>query len=342
MARVRLKDVAADCGVSTATVSLVLNDATDRITPDTVARVKASAARLGYTPNSVARSLRARRSHTIGVITDALLTSEGAGRMIHGAQDVAWAHDHLLFWLETENRPDLRDSALEALTARQADGLVFAAVYHRRLDFAAETAGIPTVGLNAVSDDASVPCFVPDDHRVGREAARHLLDRGHRRIAHLSDPATDGLARQLRADGFHAELAVAGVGEARVLVPPPGQGGTQAAEHAALEALAGPDRPTAVFAFNDAAALGVYRAAARLGLRIPEDLSVVGCDDHPYIATELRPTLTTFELPFREMGRRALSTLLARLGVIEEDVPEGVTRLGCPLVTRGSMAAPAE
>lgn len=340
MVRVRLKDVAAACGVSTATVSLVLNEASDRITPETVARVRAAADELGYTPNTAARSLRTRRTQTIGLVTDTVLTAGSASAMVQGTQDVAWRHDHLLFWLGTQNEPPLVDQAVRALAAHQVDGFIFAAMYHRALGFGDLTRGVPTVGLDAVSDDTDVPCFVPDDFAAARAAVQLLVDAGHRRIAHLSEPTGDGLARQLRLDGYRTTLVGAGLGPGQVVVPQWGHFGSKAAEQASVELLDSPDRPTAVFAFNDIAAIGVYHAARRLGLSIPDDLSVVGFDDYENVASELYPALTTMALPHRTMGQLAATALLTRLGVIDGPTPTGVTRVECPPVIRESVAPP--
>lgn len=340
MVRVRLKDVAAACGVSPATVSLVLNGTSDRITPETTARVRAAAVELGYVPNTAARSLKTKRTQTIGVITDTVLTNGSASAMVQGAQEVAWEHDHLLFWLDTDNQPTLADRAVRALSARQVDGFVFAAMYHRRLDFGSFTHGVPTVGLDAVSDDPEVPCFVPDEFAAAAAAVRLLIDRGHRRIAHVSEPAGDGAARALRLDGYRSALADAGLGDGRVVVPRWKPLGSRAAELAAMDLLGGDDRPTAVFAFNDIAAMGVYHAARRLGLSIPGDLSVVGFDDYENVADGLYPALTTMALPHRRMGRLAATALLARLGIVDEPVPSGVTRVECPPVVRDSVGPP--
>lgn len=340
MVRVRLKDVAAAAGVSPATVSLVLNEASERITPKTIARVKAAADELGYVPNTAARSLKTRRTQTIGVVTDTVLTTGSAAAMVQGAQEIAWEHDHLLFWLGTENKPALVERAVQALSARQVDGFLFAAMYHRVLDFGSLTRGVPTVGLDAVSTDPQVPCFVPDDFAAARVAVHLLIEQGHRRIAHISEPVGDGVARQLRLDGYRAALADAGLGEGQVVVPQWIHLGSRSAEIAAMDLLDSPDRPTAVFAFNDIAAMGVYHAARRLELAIPHDLSVVGFDDHENVASELYPALTTMSLPHRTMGRLAATALLARLGVVDEPLPSGATRVECPPVIRDSVGPP--
>lgn len=326
--------------MSPSTVSLVLNDASDRISADTIAKVRAAAQELGYRPDPAARTLRTRKTRTIGVVTDSILTTASAAGMVQGVQDVAWPHDHLLFWLGTDDDPLLFTRAVDALAARRVDGFLFAAMYHRRLHFSRRTAGIVSVGLDAVSDDPEAPCFVPDEFPAARAAVRLLVQQGHRRIAHISEPAGDGLARRLRLDGFRAALAESGLGEGQVVVPAWGRFGSRAVELAALDLLTGPERPTAVFAFNDISAMGVYHAARHLGLSIPHDVSVVGFDDYENVASQLFPALTTMALPHRRMGQDAATALLSGIGVIDAPAPSGVTRIECPLIERDSVAPP--
>lgn len=335
MARARLKDVAAASGLSTATVSLVLNDAGDRFTPETVARVRETARRLGYTPNTAARSLRTKRSHAIGVVTDNILTTPSGFRMIQGAQDAAWDRDYLLFTIGTEGDEDLQRRAVDELVARQVDGFLLGSMYHRRLEFPPAVRSRPAVGFDVVVDD--IPCFVPDDVGGAFQAVSLLTARGHHRIVHITEYPTDGLARALRIQGFQDGLTEAGVSDGLVVsLDSGGSPPSVAAEKASLDLLAGPERPTAIFAFNDLLALGVYRAARRLGIRIPEDLSVVGFDDRENVASETTPGLTTMALPHYEMGQRATQTLLDAIS--GKTVPEPVhTPVPCEVVERGSV-----
>lgn len=334
--RARLKDVAAASGVSTATVSLVLNEATDRISPKTVERVRKAATELGYTPNSAARSLRTNRTHTIGVVTDNVLTTPYGFRMVQGAQDAAWDRNYLLLILGTEGDSALQRQATDVLLSRQVEGFLFGAMYHRILDFNVSTRGLPTFGFNAVAKGGAG--FVPDEVDAARQAVSLLTAQGHRRIAHITEQATDGLARDLRIQGFRQGLADAGVPDGLVLeansaVSSPSVG----AELVAMELLAGDERPTAIFAYTDLMALGIYRAAQRLGISIPDDLSIVGFDDQEHVASELSPGLTTMALPHYEMGKRATQALLESITTGRPPQPETVL-LPCPVVERGSVA----
>lgn len=335
MVRVRLKDVAAAAGVSTATVSLVLNKATERISPQTAQRVHQAATHLGYTPNTAARSLRTKRTHTIGVVTDDVLTTPFGFRMIQGAQDAAWEQNYLLLIIGTEGDSTLQAAATDALLARQVEGFLFGAMYHRVLDFSLATRGLPTFGFNAVAEGASY--FVPDEQGAARKAVSLLTARGHRRIAHITERATDGLARDLRIKGFRQGLTDAGITDGPVLETSTTiTSSSIAAETLALSLLATEDKPSAIFAYSDLIAIGVYRAANRLGIRIPDDLSVVGFDDQEYVASEWTPGLTTMALPHYEMGEQATQALLTTLTT--GSIPEvGATLLPCPVVERSSV-----
>ena len=335
--RARLKDVAAAAGLSTATISLILNEASDRFPAATVERVRATARELGYTPNVAARSLRTNSTHTLGVLTDNILTSPSGYGMVQGIQDAAWDRDFLLLFLGTEGDPAQQTKAIAELVARQVDGILVGAMYHRMLDPGRLPAAVPTVGFNALLD--GLGSFVPDDLQAGRVAAETLVACGHRRIAHITEHPTDGLARKQRIDGFQAVLREAGVPEAEVVDPGPAHpaSGSESAEGLALAILDAPDRPTAVFTFTDLAAVGVYRAAHRLGLRIPEDLSVISVDNRENVAEELRPGLTTLALPHYELGRRAADRLLDALDSGDPIDPE-VVRVPFALIERGSVA----
>lgn len=336
MVRARLKDVAAASGVSTATVSLVLNEATDRISPKTVERVRKAATELGYTPNSAARSLRTNRTHTIGVVTDNVLTTPYGFRMVQGAQDAAWDRNYLLLILGTEGDSALQRQATDVLLARQVEGFLFGAMYHRTLDFGVNTRGLPTFGFNAVAKGGAG--FVPDEVGAAQQAVSLLTAQGHRRIAHITEQATDGLARDLRIQGFRQGLADAGIPDGPVLETNSGASSPSVgAELLAMEVLAGDERPTAIFAYTDLMALGVYRAAHRLGISIPDDLSIVGFDDQEHVASELSPGLTTMALPHYEMGKRATQALLDSITAGGPPQP-GTILVPCPVVERGSVA----
>jgi LacI family transcriptional regulator len=195
---------------------------------------------------------------------------------------------------------------------------------------------VPTVLLDCYVEDQSLPSVVPDEVRGGREATMHLISKGHRRIGYIGDSAPVA-AERLRRQGYREALQAAG------LVYDPDMTGVGETAPAggyacAMKLLRLPERPTAFFCFNDRMAMGVYDAARELGLRIPDDLAVVGYDDQEIIAAHLRPGLTTMRLPHEAMGRWALGQLL---DLIKDPSQQGrqppVQHLAmCPLVARES------
>ena len=179
-----------------------------------------------------------------------------------------------------------------------------------------------------------MPAFIPDDEGGGRAAVDLVIAAGHRRIAFITGNS-DSPATVQRVRGFTAGMKAAGLPIDGAIVPARYSVSTNHA--AALELLQRPDRPTAILAANDRGATGVMLAAASLGLSVPKDLSVVGYDDEQFLAAEVPPGLTTIALPHREMGRRAVAELLARIA--GEGYGEPTTeRLPCVPVVRGTVA----
>jgi LacI family transcriptional regulator, galactose operon repressor len=336
-ARVRISDVAAAAGVSTATVSLVLNRRDARIPLETQERVRRAAERIGYTPNSLARGLRTSRTRTIGLVSDQIATTPFAGRMIAGVQDVAREHGYLVILVDTGIDPDIERQAIRALADQQVDGMIYATMSHR---VAQAPVGVPprTVFLDCRPESGGYAAVVPDDRAGGAAATRELVEAGHRRIAYVDAHEPDHpIAADLRLEGHIDVLREAGIepdpalhayGEISAL------GGRRATER--LLALPAERRPTALFCFNDRMAAGAYVAANHLGLEIPRDLSIVGYDDQQFVAAELDPPLTTLALPHYEMGRWAAEVVL---GMREPD-PGSVHRMECPIVRRDSVAPP--
>lgn len=336
---VGIKQVASEAGVSAATVSQVLN-AVDgaRISDETRARVHATAKRLGYVPNRMARGLRTQRSRTLGLVSDEITTTPYAGRMILGAQEAALRHGFTLVLFNTERDPAVEETDIRNLLQYQVDGVLYATMFHRVVTLPKALRGVPTVLVDCESADPTVPAVVPDEVGGGRAAVQELLAHGHRRIGFAINqdpvPATPG-----RLQGYREALAAAGVpfDPSLVIADESESGGGYRATRALLERA---DRPSAVFCFNDRMAMGAYRAAAELGLRIPADVSVVGFDNQEVIAAGLFPDLTTVALPHHAMGAWAVDTLIPLIsGELSSPVPAPLT-MACPLVRRSSVAPP--
>jgi LacI family transcriptional regulator len=336
VARVGISDVAAAAGVSRATVSLVLNDADSRISEETRQRVRRVAAEIGYVPNSVARSLRTRRTRTIGLISDRIATTPFAGRMLAGAHDVAREQGFLVFLMNTDGDPAIERDAIAALSDHQVDRVIYACMWHREVTVPRK---LPpsTVLLDCRPLSGSYPAVVPDDHAGGAAAVRELIAAGHRRIAYVDTTEADRpIAADLRHRGYLQVLAENGIEPDprwHVAFETSAVGGRQATE--ALLDLPAEVRPTAVFFFNDRMAVGAYAAAHARGLAIGRDLSVFGYDDQQLVAAELDPPLSTIALPHYEMGRWAMEVAL---GV--RDAPGDTYLMTCPVINRASVGPP--
>jgi len=335
--RISIRDVAASAGVSVTTVSHVLNATPGtRVKPETRDRVQQVARELGYQASTIARSLRTQRSHTIAMISDEIATTPHAGRIILGAQEAASSHGLLLMLVNSGGDPAVEEAEIQALAQRQVDGFIYATMYHREVELPDALRRVPTVLLDARCEDPAVPSAVPDEYAGGRAATQALIDAGHRRIGYANN-ADDIPATRGRLAGHLDALAAAGIDPdpALVVTAPSDTGGGLTAGRTLL---ALPDRPTAVFAFNDRMAMGVYHAATERGVDIPRELSVVGFDNQELIAEGLRPPLTTMALPHYEMGMWAVEALVARIR--DPHTPAEQVELPCPLVDRASVAPP--
>ncbi|MGO8957493.1 MAG: LacI family DNA-binding transcriptional regulator [Streptosporangiaceae bacterium] len=335
---VTLKDVARRAGVHSATASRALNpDTRLLVSEDTARRVLAAAAELGYRPNTVARSLRTRRSHSIGVLIPDL-NNPLFPPIVRGLEDRLDADGYVALIGNTDG-DDARERRLfEQMRARHVDGYVFATA-HLRSPLLAEAAqaGLPVVLMNRISEHYSFPSVTVDNERGVRMAVSHLTALGHRRIACIAGPqdVSTGLARYR---GFQSAMAAAD------LPLPPGRVAFARAfsieegYRCARQILAAGRDVTAVAAGNDMLAVGCYQALDEAGLRCPDQVSVVGFNDMPFI-NMLRPPLTTVAFPHYQVGTEAAKLLIERLAGHEGLVK--VLYLSPELIVRGSTARPS-
>lgn len=341
MAKVTLRDVADRAKVSVSTVSLVLNGRDGgRVKPAVSKRVRKSAQELGYSPNLLARGLRTSQTQTIGLISDRVASTPFAGRMLAGAQNAAWDAGRLLLLVDTGGDAEMEQEAVRALAQRNVDALIYASMYHRVVELPTVPAELPLVVLDARPADnrPDLAWVVPDEAGGARAAVTALLDAGHTRIGYCSD-AVDVPAVHERLRSFHDTLAERGITAAPELVVQVDGSNAADGREAASRLLSLPEPPTALFCYNDRMAMGAYRAAREFGLRIPEDVSIVGFDDQEHVADGLAPGLTTVALPHYEMGVWAAEQVLATLTGGEQGEPNQ-RRMPCPLVSRESVAAP--
>ena len=335
--KVNIRDVAKAAGVSVTTVSHALSEAhSSRVNARTVEHIKAVAGDLGYAPNRLASGLRNQRSQILGLVSDEITTTPFAGAMIQGAQDAASEHGHLLMVVNSGLDNELERQEIRALQQHQVDGIIFARMFNQLVSVPDELSAVPTIVLDATTDNPGLSSVVPDEFGAGESAAELLVAAGHRRIAMINNE-DDIPAAHERLAGFRSALDRHGLElpADRLVAGHPSTAGGRAA---ALELLSGTERPTALFCFNDQMAMGAYQAAGYLGLDIPADLSIVGVDNLELIADALWPGLSTMALPHYEMGRWVVHKLLNELE--SPGAPRVHEKIACPLVERDSVAPP--
>lgn len=343
-----IKDVAQASGVSTATVSYVLNDGPRRVVPATRARVQAAIEKLQYHPSTMARGLGRKRLDCLGVVfpqpNPGLVADSYFSAVLDGIIQVATARRQNvtlytgLEWQGRESLPAFRD--------RRVDGLLLVAVLtDSEIVPALAEAGLPFVLINAASPDVRVSCVDIDNAQAARAVVRHLAGLGHTRIALLGGQPNSPSTAPRRA-GFVRAMREAGlvIDEALLLE------GVYTREwgHAGMKRLLGlAAPPTAVFAGGDGIAAGAYRACAEAGVSVPAQVSIVGFDDAPY-AQDLTPPLTTVRQPLLQIGATAATVLLDRLDGASIGASDGAETapprdriiLRGELVLRGSTAPP--
>ncbi|GAA4059262.1 LacI family DNA-binding transcriptional regulator [Streptomyces shaanxiensis] len=327
-----IRDVADRAGVSKSLVSLVLRGS-DQVRPEKRDAVLRAVRELGYRPNTAARSLSERRTRTVGVLLNDLRNPWFVD-MLDGLNSLL--HDNGLHMLLADarlNRRSGQDPAGPLLDLR-VDGLVVVGTLPDPAALGTVVEQMPVVVAAAREPvPPGVDVVAGDDERGARLVAEHLIGLGHRRIAHI---AGYGAVGELRRRSFEATLREHGLADEAVVEPSDmtEEGGYRTT----VRLLSRPERPTAVFAVNDIAAIGALSAAEELGLRVPRDLSVVGYDNTS-IARLRHVWLTTVDNTSHEVGRRAARCLLDRF---EGAGGAGQVHLAVPaLEVRGTTAAPA-
>ena len=327
--RATIKDVAALAGVSAATVSRALDDRPE-ISSETKERVRSACAQLGYVPNAAARGLSGHATHTIGLVLPDISNPYFSG-MATAIEETAAAHGCRVFLSNSLRKEDRELRAIENLVARQVDGILVNPVSpESQLCHREVLGGLPCVYLGANHDES--PSYVMADNETGAyAAARYLIRLGHRDILFLGGRTTSR-TREQRIRGFRRALAEAGLEGRELPAPPNVTLMRQWSYETALELLKGP-LPDAIFAYSDMTALKVLEAAEERGIRIPEDLSMVGYDNIAFGALH-RIHLTTVSQHKYQQGQIAVERLLEKINgsrAHTEDIlePELIIRSTC-------------
>jgi LacI family transcriptional regulator len=339
---VTIKDIARRCGVHASTVSRVLNPATRAmVSRKLTAKVMEAAKEMGYRRNPLASGLRTRRSHTIGVMIPDL-TNPLFPPIVRGIERTLGGHGYIAILADSANNPETELAILANMRARQVEGLIIATA-HRRDPVVEECIehGIPVVLVNRTVDDDKVASVINNDDHGIRLAVQHLVDLGHRRIAHIAGPQ-DTSTGYTRRQAFVEAIEAAGLEGSRELIAEADSYTEPAGRAAADELMQAGKLFTAIVAGNDLLALGCYDALKERGLKCPDDISVTGFNDVPFI-DRLSPPLTTVQVPQDQLGVRATELLMDHIQARQSDTtvstPPLQVRLDPTLVVRGSTRA---
>jgi LacI family transcriptional regulator len=328
-----LRDVATAAGVHPGTASRALNEETrSLVRSETVERILFAAEQLGYKPNLLARSFKTRRTNSVGIVIPDI-NNPLFPPMVRGVEDRLFDSGFVTLLANTEGDPDRQRKIFESMVDRRVDGLVLATASRKDDDlamFAAE--GIPIVLINRVVEDATFSSVSVDDVVGVRMAVDHLRNLGHVRIGHVAGPQSMSTGHA-RYHGFLSSMAASGAPADPELVAFAEQFSVAEGERCATALLEKKRRPSAIVAGNDMLALGAVSAVEHAGLRCPEDVSIVGFNDMPFV-DRLHPPLTTVRIPHYSIGARA-ADLLVEL-VRDQRGPLRVVVLAPELVVRQS------
>jgi LacI family transcriptional regulator len=330
---VTLHELAKAAGVSVSTVSRALNETTHPVNEETRERIIALANQLGYRPNMVARGLKTDKSYTIGIIVDNIV-SPFTPQIIRGIQDHLKAHNYFSVIINTDWDPEIETEAIDQLISRSIDGIIFVESWLRGANPTLELANKPYVFVHRLFGQDLGNSVQVDELYGAQLVVEHLVGLGHRRIAFINGPL-EWDASINRLCGYRQTLEKLGIQPDPAYVEE-GTWELQSGYPAAKKFLALPEPPTAIYAANDLMALGAIYAIQEQGLRVPEDIAIVGYDDRE-IACLSRPTITTVTLPVYEMGQTSAHLLLDQLSKGNQ-VDEPV-RIRGKLIVRESCGA---
>ena len=332
---VTLREVAAMAGVSVATASKALNGQ-GRMTAETRQRIRETAQRLGFRPNSLAQSLLRRRSFTVG-----LLTNDTYGRfslpVMSGLSDALVDAGVSVFMCNVEDDPRLAQLHVEAMLDKRIDGIIASGKrIDRHLPVDLANLGVPVIYAFSQPDPGAI-AFVSDDAGGARLAVEHFCRLGRRRIAHVSGPASFAVVHA-RAQAYRDVLIENGLPVTEPLLG----SWSEAWGHEAVARLfdGNREKPDAVFCGNDQIARGVIDALRERDLGVPGDVAVIGFDNWEIVAEATRPPLTSVDMNLVALGREAGLTLLSLVG--GKPAAPGIRKLPCRLVVRQSCGHPLD
>lgn len=303
---VRLKDIARDLGVSAVTVSKAMHDRPD-VSEATKKRVRARMAELNYRPNLAARGLITGQSYTLGLIVPDLVHAFFS-ELAMGLSAILRKNGYGLILSSSEEEPEIEKEEIEQMLARRVDALIIASCQTDPMQLeSVENRGTPYILVDRKFERHGCNFVGNDDELVGEVATCHLIELGRHRIAHIAGPEAGASTAKGRCDGFRRAMAQhhRQVSEEYIVSMQTGDVAAHVAgRHAMQHLLALKHRPDAVFCYNDPGAVGAIQAILDAGLRIPEDIAVVGCGNLPY-SPYLRVPLTSVDQASQRLGEKA-------------------------------------
>jgi LacI family transcriptional regulator len=339
--RPTMTDIAKAIGVSQSTVSLVLNGAVGaKFSDETRKKVLKAAQELGYDlPARVVIPAAVGERNLIVYLADEISTSPHPVVNIDGARDAAWSNGYMLAVYSTHGNAEMEERVLKTLLNPAIAGVIYATVFTRKVTVPKALLKVPTVLLNCYTTDHTLSSVVPAEVVGGHTATAHLINAGHRRIGFINGETWQDAAKD-RLKGYRQAIATADLPFAENLVRDGDWSSGKGFEHT-LSLMREPNPPTAIFCANDLMALGAIEALKQLGLRVPEDVSVLGYDDQE-IARHTHPPLSTVVLPNYELGRWAVETLLQEEQNRAAGAPikHRTVKLDGPLIERASVCPP--
>ena len=334
---VTLREVARRAGVHAGTASRALNPQTrSLVNPETAKKVMVAAEELGYRPNPMARGLKTNRSFTIGVLVPDL-TNPLFPPIVRGIEDELAKAGYTALLANSDNHPDKERLHFQTMKDRQVEGFIMAtAERDHPLIEDAIAADVPIVLVNRTVDSSEVFAVITDDRKGTTLAVNHLIELGHTRIAHIVGPERYSTGKA-RYRGFVEAMKAAGLKPDRKLIRFTKTFTESEGARVFRKLIDDKKDFTAVCAGNDLLALGCYDVMGEVGISCPDDISVIGFNDIPFL-DKLHPPLTTIHIPHYDIGVRATELLLSRLS--DPSAVPVTVQLEPHLVVRGSTAGP--
>ncbi len=334
---VTIKDVARETGVHVATVSRALSpNARALLSAEVVTKIRETANAMGYRPNRIAAGLRTRRTMTVGVMIPDI-TNTLFPPIVRGMEAALEPAGYASILVNTDNDPDREARLFDVLLQRGVDGIIDAAVTHMDPHLERISREVPIVTANRMVEGSGIPSVINDDAGGIRMMLQKLHDAGHRNIGHIAGPEdlSTGIQRRVAFEAAANGLGLKLPGAAMVVAE---RYNEDEGSRCALSALENSPDVTALLCANDRLAIGAVDAIASLGLSCPEDISVTGFNDIPFLDM-IPPGLTTVQILQFDVGRIAAEILLKRMTEPDARVPE-TTIMPVSIIERNSIAPP--